>query len=503
MKTSRSVFYNRLVLSWVALLIGAPVSSREKPPNIVFILADDLDERLFEQQSAIQTLLTEKGARFENHFVSLPLCCPSRVTTLRGQYAHNTGVYVNAAPDGGFAKVNRDGLEGSTIATWLKTAGYRTALIGKYLNGYPGIDETNYVPPGWHWWISANGGHPYRGYDYSLNENGRTVAYGYAPQDYLVDVISRKSIDFIKSTVSAHPDDPFFLYVNPYVPHLPATPPPRYVALRFRDLLAPRTASFNEEDVSDKPAWVQAKAPLGDAEIALIDTLSRNRRRSMLAVEDLVQRLVLTLTALDQVENTYVFFASDNGFHQGQHRLASGKGTAYEEDIRVPLVVRGPGVPAGRVVHEITGNVDYAPTFAAIAGITPPSFVDGRSLLPLLTGETSPVWRKVLLLEHKGFRKALLPVADGLSEPEDPHDVQAAATGGMPGFAGLRTSGSLTYVEYETGECELYDLTADPDQLNNICAHADPGLKTKLSKWLDSLRHAAGDTLREVEQTPP
>ncbi|HWP00051.1 MAG TPA: sulfatase-like hydrolase/transferase [Methylococcus sp.] len=497
------MFHERLVLWWIALLLGAAVPAQGKPPNIVFILADDLDKELFEQQSTIQMLLTEKGARFENHFVSLPLCCPSRITTLRGQYAHNTGVYRNAAPDGGFAKVSQDGLEDSTVATWLKTAGYRTALIGKYLNGYPDSNVTNYIPPGWDWWISPNGGHPYLGYDYSLNENGRTVAYGYAPQDYLADVISRKSVDFIKSTISAHPNDPFFLYVNPYIPHLPAPPPPRYVARRFRDLFALRTASFNEEDVSDKPAWIQSKPLLTDAQIALIDTLYRNRRRSMLAVEDLVQRLVLTLMAVDRIENTYVFFSSDNGFHQGQHRLASGKGTPYEEDIRIPLIVRGPGVPAGRAVYEITGNVDYAPTFAAIAGITPPGFVDGRSLLPLLTGEAPLEWRKALLLEQKGFREALLPVAEGLWEPEDPHDVLSATTGGIPGFVGLRTSGPLTYVEYQTGECELYDLTADPDQLNNICAHADPVLKAKLSKWLDSLRHAAGDALREAEQTPP
>lgn len=500
---TRSVFYECLVLWWGTLLLGAlPPCAQGKPPNIVFILADDLDKELFQQQSAIQMLLTERGAGFENHFVSLPQCCPSRITTLRGQYAHNTGVYRNTAPDGGFAKAHQDGLEGSTVAVWLKTVGYRTALIGKYLNGYPGINETNYIPPGWDWWISPNGGHPYWGYDYTLNENGRTVAYGYAPQNYLVDVISRKSVDFINSTISAYPNNPFFLYVNPYIPHLPATSPPRYRARRFLDLFAPRTASFNEEDVSDKPAWIQSKPPLGDTEIALIDALYRNRRRSMLAVEDLVQRLVLTLMAVGQIENTYIFFSSDNGFHQGQHRLASGKRTPYEEDIRVPLVVRGPGVPAGRLFHQITGNVDYAPTFAAIAGITPPSFVDGRSLLPLLTGEAPPGWRKAFLLEQKGLREALLPVAEGLSEPEDPHDVQAAATGGIPGFAGLRTSG-LTYVEYETGECELYDLTADPDQLNNICAHVDSGLKAKLSKWLDSLRHTAGDALREAEQTLP
>lgn len=231
-----------------------------KPPNIIFILTDDLNEEVLNhvqlnRPSSPFASLAANGTTFKSHFVSLSLCCPSRIATLSGQYAHNSGIFTNAAPDGGFAKVYNDGIENSTIATWLQAAGYRTALIGKYLNGYPNAASTKtYIPPGWTRWFSPNGGSPYTEYNYDLNENGVTVSYGSAPSDYLVDVIAKKTTTFIHNTVTNFPNKPFFIFVAPYVPHGPATPPPRY-ADRFPDAKAPRTASFNEANVSDKPAW--------------------------------------------------------------------------------------------------------------------------------------------------------------------------------------------------------------------------------------------------------
>jgi arylsulfatase A-like enzyme len=431
------------------------------------------------------------------------------VATLRGQYAHNTGIFTNNLPDGGFAKVHTDGLENSTVATWLQAAGYRTALFGKYLNGYPNTDSgKTYIPPGWTRWVSPNGGSPYSEYNYSLNQNGTTVSYGSAPEDYLVDVLSNKAATFINNTLTNYPNKPFFLYVAPYIPHGPATPPPRY-ANDFPGLQAPRTASFNEADVSDKPAWVRNKALLTSTQIANIDDFYRKRRQSIQAVGDLVENLVNTLQAKGELNNTYIFFTSDNGFHQGQHRLNSGKNSAYEEDLNVPLVVRGPGVPAGAVVNAITANVDLAPTWAEIAGVTPPSFVDGRSLLPFLSGATPPVWRQALLLEHGG-PSITSSSSDPLLEPQDAFDVQASSTGGAPIFVGLRTKnqaigthGPINYVEYDTGERELYDLSVDPDQLTNSYSNADPVLKVKLANWLALLRNAAGQALRDAEQTPP
>jgi N-acetylglucosamine-6-sulfatase len=507
MKISVSKFGRSFFLPIFLLLAG--MAAHAKAPNIIFILTDDLDQEVFSHEAKIKALITDQGTKFNNHFVTLSLCCPSRTATLRGQYAHNSGVFTNNLPDGGFAKVYSDGLESSTVATWLQAAGYRTALFGKYLNGYPNAASgKTYIPPGWTRWVSPNGGSPYSEYNYSLNQNGTTVSYGSAPSDYLVDVLSNKAATFINNTLTNYPNKPFFLYVAPYVPHGPATPPPRY-ANDFPGIKAPRTASFNEVDVSDKPTWIRNKSLLTATQIGNIDDLYRKRRQTIKAVGDLVENLVNTLQANGELNNTYIFFTSDNGFHQGQHRLNSGKNTAYEEDLNVPLVVRGPSIPVGATVDHITANVDFAPTWAEIAGVTPPSFVDGRSLLPLLNGTTPPVWRQALLLEHGG--PSITPATtDGLLEPQDPFDVQAASTGGAPIFAGLRiknqaigANGPLTYVEYDTGEGELYDLSSDPDQLTNTYSTADPALRATLNSWLTSLRHASGQALRNAEQSTP
>jgi N-acetylglucosamine-6-sulfatase len=503
----------RVRVALTALLLAAvfvpPQAHADTKPNIIFILADDLNEDVFDKATGLQTLLTANGTRFANSFVSVSLCCPSRVASLRGQVAHNTGVFTNNAPDGGFAKVYADGLEKSTIATWLQAAGYRTALVGKYLNGYPtGAPSNTYIPPGWTRWWSPISGSFYSQYDYTLNENGTAVSYGSSESDYFVDVISRKTVTFIQNTVTNYPGTPFFVYVAPSIPHGPATPPQRYLN-DFPNAQAPRTPSFNEADVSDKPEWVRSKPLLTSAQITSIDDLYRKRRASFKAVKDLVQDIIDTLAATNQLDNTYIFFASDNGFHQGQHRLNSGKNSAYEEDIRVPLVVRGPGVAAGRVVPQLTGNIDFAPTFAELAGVTPPSFVDGRSLVPILHGLTPPTWRKAFLLEHGG-PSITVPSSDPSLEPQDPFDVEAQATGAAPVFAGIRTAdqaltghGPLSYIEYDTGERELYDLSVDGAQLNNAYNASGASLKTKLSNWLGSLRHTAGAAFRAAEEAAP
>jgi arylsulfatase A-like enzyme len=476
--------------------VASPVSSR---PNIVFILTDDLDDEVYTHFPVLSQILDAQGTVFHNHFVSLSLCCPSRTATLRGQFAHNSGIFTNGGANGGFGTVYNLGLESSTIATWLEGSGYRTALVGKYLNGYPtGAPSKTYIPPGWTRFFSPNGGNPYSEYNYSLNENGTTVQYGDTDADYLVDVISNRAATFIENTTTNFPNKPFFLYVAPYVPHKPATPPTRY-ANEFPGAQAPRTPSFNEADVSDKPAWIQAKPLLTTAQINAIDALYQKRLQTMLAVQDLVQNVITTLSATGQLDNTYIFFGSDNGFHQGQHRLDSGKNTGYDEDLFVPLIVRGPGVPAGQVVDCISANVDYAPTWAELAGVTTPSFVDGRSLAAFLRGQTPATWRNALLLEHAG-PAITLESSDGTLEPPDPFEAQA--TGGAPIFVGLRTA-ARTYIAYNTGEHELYDHSADPYQLNNSYSTASSAVVNRLNDWTASLQNASGAALRTAEEAAP
>ncbi len=482
------------------------------PPNIIFVLTDDLDVETLAHLPRLRALLTDRGATFSNFFVSLSLCCPSRTTTLRGQYAHNTQVFTNDLPGGGFLKVYQDNLEASTVATWLQKAGYRTVLLGKYLNGYPRQNDSAYIPPGWDEWYSPSGGSPYSEYNYRLNENGFTVTYGHAPSDYLIDVMARKAADYIWRTRPGGRDaHPFFMYVSPYAPHEPATPAPRYEQA-FSGVSAPRTPSFNEANVSDKPAWVQSRPLLTASQIAEIDALYRKRLQSMLAVEDLLGTLVRALEDTGQIGNTYIFFSSDNGFHLGQHRLAQGKNTEFEEDLLVPLIVRGPGVEAGRTIEAMAANIDLAPTFADLTGATPPAFVDGRSLLPLLTARATPdAWRHAILLEH-GYPgpAALVHVAPGdltfpgLLEPPDAFEVGENAAEPrpvpMPVFQGLRTDRYI-YIEYATGEREVYDIINDPHQLQAL--KPKPAFVNAMSAWLGALRTCAGEQCRALENRSP
>jgi arylsulfatase A-like enzyme len=393
-----------LVVASLTTAAGAsePHSGRRgdsaKKPNVVLILTDDLNVTQYLDTSRfpkVDSLLVDEGTTFSNYFVTDSLCCPSRSSILRGQYVHNHDVRSNKPPLGGFEKFHTNGDESSTIATWLHEAGYRTGLLGKYLNGYPNGAEETFVPPGWDVWASPVRSGGYSGYNYRLNENGTIVPYGANPPDYMTDVLSRKSGEFIQQSA----DKPFFLYVAPFVPHSPATPAPRH-ADTFPDVQAPRTASFNQADMSAEPQWLRERPLLNDQQIASIDALYRKQLQSMLAVDDLIEHVVDTLRRTGQLDNTYVALTSDNGFHLGQHRLPQGKITAFDEDIRVPLVVRGPGVPSGKRVDDFAGNVDLAPTFAELGDAKAPSFVDGRSLAPAMHGKSADDARTGMLVEH-------------------------------------------------------------------------------------------------------
>lgn len=441
-------------------------------PNIILILADDLDLASARRMPKLRSLLMEEGASFENAFLSYPLCCPSRATILTGLYAHNHGVAGNNPPGGGFEKFHERGLEEDTIAARLQEEGYRTALFGKYLNHYPGDDPT-YVPPGWDEWhasadVNAEGYTRY--YDYKLNENGEIVPYGNNPEDYLTDVISGQASDFVQHATSD--SEPFFLYLAPAAPHDPATPAERHKDA-FVGEEAPRSASFDEEDVSDKPPWIQEKRISGRQASRTIDERYRDRLASMLAVDEMLDSLVGELTSANQLDNTFIFFASDNGWQQGEHRIKTGKLYPYEESIRTPLFIRGPGVPAGLKVEKLVLNNDFAPTFADLASVSLPA--DGRSFAPLLRGEDTP-WRSEILLE-------------------------AAGGGSPPSYTAVRTE-TYKYVEYQTGDKELYDLAADPYEMESLHETADSSLVQDLKARLDALRNCTGDGCREAEDAP-
>ncbi|MFG2005117.1 sulfatase [Spirillospora sp. NPDC048911] len=458
---------------------GSPTRSVEKAsaagpetrPNIVFVLTDDLASNLLPYMPNVQRM-QQRGMTFSNYFVTDSLCCPSRATMMTGRYPHNTGVFTNQGSDGGYATFNRKGNQKRTFATSLKAAGYNTALLGKYLNGY---QPTMAVPPGWSEWYVAGNGYP--NYNYKLNENGRVVSYGNKPSDYLTDVLSRKGIDFAKRSVAAK--KPFMLELSVFTPHGPSTPAPRDKG-KFPNLKAPRTPAFNEADMSDKPDWIKGRPKLTKKQINTIDANFRKRARSVLAIDKAIGDLQASLRASGADRNTYFVFTSDNGFHMGEHRLTGGKQTAYDTDIKVPLIVTGPGVPAGRTVSALTQNTDLCPTFTALGRAKPPAQVDGISLVPYLTGKSPHNPRDGVLVEHHGPSTVA-------SDP----DFQAAPAGNPPTYSALRTTREL-YVEYANGQREYYDIRRDPNQLDNTVNSLSPGQLKKLKSMLRELTTCKG-----------
>jgi N-acetylglucosamine-6-sulfatase len=435
-------------------------------PNIIFVLADDLDYASAQQMPNLNSLLVEQGTSFENAFTSMSLCCPSRATILTGHYAHNNGIKGNKPPDGGFEKFRDEGLEEDTIAARLQEESYRTAYLGKYLNGY-GEDDPTHVPPGWDEWYGKL--NEQKLYDYAINDNGEEVSYGSEPEDFYTDVLSGQATDFVRR--AAPEDQPFFALVAPTAPHGPATPAERHEGA-FVGEEVPKPPSFNEEDVSDKPSWRQDTERLSEEEISGLDAYHQKRLESMLAVDEMVGSLVDELEAAGELDNTYIAFTSDNGWLAGVHRFESGKDRAYEESAHVPLFVRGPGVLAKAEVEELALNTDFAPTLAELAG-TEFGESDGRSLAPLLHGEEPGSWRSSVLFEGfvgKGDRV----------------------------YGAVRT-GTHKYVEYGNGETELYELTNDPYELENVYESADPALVEDLKARLEALRGCSGDGCREAE----
>ena len=467
-----------VLMCYVATAHG-PTRAQEIPPakpNFVFILTDDMRKDDLKYMPKTRALLGNEGMRFENAYVSLAWCCPSRATIMRGQYAHNHGLwFTQDTADGGWQGYKNFGYEEDNLATHLHDAGYRTGYFGKYLNFY---DDTTTAPQGWDNWFAmlevgaTSTTDPQRYFDYDVNVNGTTKHFGTRAQDYSTDVFRRQTRAFIDASVGA--GKPFFAYVAPSAPHdvgphEPPTPAPRHENA-FDGEQAPRLLSFNEKDVSDKPPSIQSRPLLSDAKIAEIDAFHEGRIESLQAVDELVEAVVGRLGAVGALDNTYVVFTSDNGWHHGEHRLPNGKTQPYEESIHMPLLIRGPGVKAGTSTNKLTLNTDFFPTFTDLAGVTTPEYVDGRSLRPLLEG-TATTWRSAILLEQK----------------KSP----------APTFSGIRTSAGRKYIEYEDGFKELYDLRSDPYELNNFYKATAPpgGLVTRLQ----ALKGCAGTTCRVAE----
>jgi N-acetylglucosamine-6-sulfatase len=439
-------------------------NARQKRPNVILINTDDMNVTDLVVMRHTLSLLAAHGTSFRNSYVSYPLCCPSRATQLTGQYAHNHGVLT----DQRFTDLDSS----NTLAVWLKRAKYRTAMVGKYLNGY-GVVNPRLVPQGWTHWFGLTGGTEQKRYAFKINEDGKVHNYPRKPSNYIDYVLGSKVNGLLKSWVPS--PKPFFIYYNPNNPHgekgtpfwstRDPEPAPQYLG-HFGDIQAPRYPNFDENDVSDKPEQIREIPHLSDAEKADIDRRYRGRIESLLSVDDEIKKIVGLVRKYGDKRKTFIFFTSDNGLEMGAHRIEF-KDYLYEEGERVPLIVRGPGIPQNATRDQLVANIDLAPTITSIAGARPGRVMDGINLLPL-TQNPNIANNRTLLFES--------------------FDI---------GSFGIRR-GPWSYNVYSDGEDELYNLDDDPYQLDSLAN--DPGmasLKASLKSELERLRTCSGVTCQQ------
>jgi N-acetylglucosamine-6-sulfatase len=460
---------------------GAPTGSTKARPssNVILILLDDATVEDMQYMPAVQKLLVNEGTTFTFNYVPDPLCCPSRATILTGQYPHNHRVLDNVAPLGGASVFN----DTNTIATYLNDD-YRTGIFGKYFNDF---DTLRYVPPGWDTWkVAVRGVYNYAHTTESIN--GKLHRFN----TYMTNLYGSQARSFVSSAIrSGHPFFAYVPFVAPHVgtPHETADDPPSpYVAAKYRDSYAgptlPDDPSVNEEDVSDKRLELQQLPLLTPEQIAVIRQQLAQRREALQSVDDQVRAMVNRVTRLGQADNTYFIFTSDNGYMQGQHRIGFGKKVAYEPSTRVPLVIRGPGITAGATYNKVTGLQDLTPTILSMTHQwhdQPLAQIDGISLLSLLNGQKTD---RVQVIESAHSASLTDNQIAAGAEPTRRQARKLASVSWR--WRGVVTSDRWKYVRYRTGEVEMYDLKADPYELENV--YGKPGYQVEQAR-LRALYH--------------
>ncbi len=459
-----------LVALGLAVALAPDVRARERAdpvprvapsrPNILLITSDDQAATDLRWMPRTRRLLAAHGVELTHAISPHPLCCPARAEIMTGKYAQNSGVRHNTGRWGGYAAFVRGGNRPQNLGVWLRRAGYRTAFVGKFLNGYHPHRDGRL--PGWTHW-NPTGRNTYAYYGTTFWNDGRPRAY---PTTYVADVVRDATVRYVREF--AHGSRPFFIWASHVGPHqasgeyvrrhlhrrgfVPPIPAHRHERL-FRhtplpDRLLP---SFNEADVSDKPHALRRPHPRPVR--TLVETFLQ-RIRSLQAIDEANARAVRALAATGELANTYVLFLSDNGYLLGEHRL-QGKNFGFREDLRVPFLVRGPGVPEGVQRDQVATTVSLAATFLDVAGVLPRVSrrhgIDGASLVGVL-GADDPVAQTQLIQAGTSRRSAM----------RDPRSL-------VPGWwwRGVQ-AGPYVYTAWYDGAETLYDLDRDPHELLDL-----------------------------------
>jgi N-acetylglucosamine-6-sulfatase len=496
-----------MILSLLKLSAWAALANYAlaKQPNILFIITDDQDGHMgsIEHMPLLKKHIIDKGTSYENHFCTIAICCPSRVNLWTGRAAHNTNVTDVGPPYGGYPKIVKEGINDDYLPVWMQAAGYNTYYTGKLWNAHT---INNYNQP----FVKG-----FNGSDFLLDPftydywHARMSRNGEAPKDYSgkysPDVVADKAYGFLEEAIEG--GAPWFVSVAPIAPHsnIVAHPPsgplnelevlapgpankfaipeyaPRHAHL-FKDYKIPRTEDFNPEEVSDlacfrmsaietnklmkQPSgasWIAQLPRLNDTMIEYNDEFQRARLRALQSVDEMIERLVNLLDSKGVLEDTYIFFTTDNGFHASQHRMHPGKECGYDTDIHIPLVIRGPGIPAGATKDIVTSHTDMAPTLLSLANATRPDF-DG-SAIPLLSNTITRGEHVNVEFWGIGLPEGKFGIAEplgGLSYPNNTYKALRLVSGNY----------SLYYSVWCTGEHEFYDVARDPAQMHNLFSDA-------------------------------
>ncbi len=464
------------------ILVSGDVAGQTNQPNIILINLDDADADLLSPATMAERFpnlnrFATDGLRFTNMHATTPLCGPSRASLFRGQYAHNTSIRVNDPHEprsngfGGGLRLYRDnGFCENDLSNWMKSAGYRTMMVGKYLHG----DVVNQIPSGWDDFYSSLSADYYGTQRFTNRTNPAGSFHTESPDAYRTAVESDNAIELIETHAARENNQPFFLYFAPLAPHT-ETPGStagmvdrQYEAL-WPDLPIELSPDFDEIDLTDKSSVLQGIPRLNSNWLNTAITRNRKRHLTVKSVDDFVGDLFATLEQLDMADNTWILLTSDNGYCNGHHRLF-GKGSAFRRSTNVPLYVLGPGVAACKSANHLLAHIDIAPTIVELAGQTAPPFVDGKSFRSLLSNPEQVAerdWRDAIMIQNW----------ETLTLQRVEYNFASLA---------LRMYDSV-YVEWAAGTREFYDLATDPYQLTNVYDTLSQEQKDLYASYLKTL----------------